>query len=137
MLYNLSNDTSKVIAQTRLRTDLGPPDVDAPRVVYHRTSARSSRLVVYRIDTGATSVVRQTVIDSYFNPSIAGREVVYVRQTLGGMQVELLHLRSGRQVRLYALNKGSGRFLWTTGISPTHQYFTVYTTSQSHVYRAG
>jgi hypothetical protein len=137
VLHNLTDDTSKVIVQTRLRTDLGPPDVDAPRVVYHRTSARSSRVVVYRIDTGATTTVRQTVIDSYFNPSISGRRVVYVRQTLAGMQVELLHLRSGRQVRVYALNKGSGRFLWTTGISSTHEYFTVYTDSDSHVYRAG
>ena len=137
VLYDLTNDTSTVIARSRLRTDLGPPDISYPRVVYHRTGSKSSEIVTYRIDTGVSRVVKHTVVYSYFNPSIAGRRIVYVRQTIQRMQLLLLDLRHTRPTELAYVSKGSGRFLWTTGMSTAHIYFTVYTATQSHIYRPG
>ena len=137
VLYDLADNTSTVIARSRIRTDLGPPDISYPRVVYHRTGSKSSEIVSYRIDTGVSRIVKRTVVDSYFNPSIAGRRIVYVRQTIQQMQLLLLDLRRTRPTELASVSKRSGRFLWTTGMSTAHIYFTVYTTTQSHVYRAG
>jgi hypothetical protein len=137
VLYNLANDTSTVIARSRLRTDLGPPDISYPRVVYHRTGPKASEIVTYRIDTGASRVVKRTVVNSYFNPSIVGRQIVYVRQTIQQMQLLLLDLRRTRPTELAHVSKRSGRFLWTTGMSSDHIYFTIYTPTQSHIYRPG
>jgi hypothetical protein len=33
------------------------------------------------------------------------------------------------------LNKGSGRFLWTTAIFASRRYFTIYNSSTSSIYR--
>jgi hypothetical protein len=135
VLYDIANATSSVIAHSKRRVDLGPPDISYPRVVYHRTGENRSSLAVYRVDRGTTKVVRTTVRYSYFNPSIAGRAVVYVYQTLRRMQVRLLNLRTDRGTELYSLSKGSNRFLWTTGISGSRRYFTVYDDSSSWIER--
>jgi hypothetical protein len=96
VLYNIRTGTARVIAHSRMRTDLGPPDISYPRVVYHRTTAGSSSITVYRIDRKSARSPRTTRIDSYFNPSIDGTSVVYIRQTLQGMQVEVLNLKTSR-----------------------------------------
>jgi hypothetical protein len=137
VVYDLTDDTSTVIAHSRLRTDLGAPDIAYPRVAYHRTGSRRSEIETYRIDRGTTRIVKRTVVYSYFNPSIQGRRIVYVRQTIGQMQLLLLDLRRSRPTQVAAVSKRSGRFLWSTDISATRIYFTVYTASQSHVYRPG
>jgi hypothetical protein len=135
ILYDLNDATSKVIAHARRRTDLGPPDIDAPRVVYHRTGGSRSSIAVYRIDRGTTRIARTTVQYSYFDPSIDGTRVVYVYQTLPRMEVRVLDLQTDRSRRVYSISKGTNRFLWTTGISGTHRYFTVYDDSGSWIDR--
>jgi hypothetical protein len=135
ILYNLHTGTSRVIAHARLRTDLGPPDISYPRVVYHRTTPSASSITVYRIDRGSARSPRTTRIDSYFNPSIDGTSVIYIRQTLQGMQVEVLNLNTSRSHAIYSVNKGSGRFLWTTAIFSGRTYFTVYNSSTSSIHR--
>jgi hypothetical protein len=127
--------TARVIAHSRLRTDLGPPDISYPRVVYHRTTAASSSISVYRIDRKGTRSPRTTRIDSYFNPSIDGTSVIYIRQTLQGMQVEVMNLHTSRSRAIYSVNKGSGRFLWTTAIFGNRRYFTVYNSTTSSIHR--
>ena len=62
---------------------------------------------------------------SYFNPSVDGRSVVYIAQNLNTMSVRVLDVRTDRSTLVYSLNKGSGKFLWTTGISGTRRFFTV------------
>ncbi|HEX5196349.1 MAG TPA: hypothetical protein VFW26_03975, partial [Gaiellales bacterium] len=135
ILYNLHTGTTSVIAHSRLRTDLGPPDISYPRVVYHRTTAGSSSITVYRIDRDSSRSPRTTKIDSYFNPSIDGTSVTYIRQTLQGMKVEVLNLRTSRSRAIYSVNKGSGRFLWTTAIFGDRRYFTVYNSTTSSIHR--
>ncbi|HWG82210.1 MAG TPA: hypothetical protein VN686_04270, partial [Gaiellales bacterium] len=135
VLYNLDTGSARVIAHSRLRTDLGPPDISYPRVVYHRTTAGSSSITVYRIDRKSLRSPRTTRIDSYFNPSIDGTSVVYVRQTLQGMQVEVLNLKTSRSRAIFSVNKGSGRFLWTTAIFAGRRYFTVYDSTTSSIHR--
>jgi hypothetical protein len=135
VLYDLSDATSKVIAHSKRRTDLGAPDISYPRVVYHRTGASRSSIAVYRIDRGTTKLVRSTVRYSYFGPSIDATTVVYVYQTLKRMQVRVLDLSTGAGRRVYSISKGSDRFLWTTGISGSHRYFTVYDGSGSWIDR--
>ena len=135
VLYNVHNGTATVIAHSRMRTDLGPPDISYPRVVYHRTTASSSSITVYRIDRKSARSPRTTRIDSYFNPSIDGTSVIYIRQTLQGMQVEVLNLHTSRSRAIYSLNKGSGRFLWTTAIFANRRYFTIYNSHTSSIYR--
>jgi hypothetical protein len=51
------------------------------------------------------------------------------------MSVRLLDLHTNRSIRLYSINKGSGRFLWTTGISGSLRYFTVYNDTSSWIDR--
>ena len=135
VLYHLTDDTSTVIAHAKLRVDLGPPDISYPRVVFHRTGPDRSSIVVYRIDHGTTRLARTTVRYSYFNPSVDGRSVVYILQTLKDMSVRVLDVRTNRSTRVYTLNKGSGRFLWTTGITRTRRFFTVYDDSGSWIDR--
>jgi hypothetical protein len=135
VLYNLHTASARVIAHSRLRTDLGPPDISSPRVVYHRTTAGSSSITVYRIDRKSVRSPRTTRIDSYFNPSIDGTSVVYIRQTLQGMQVEVLNLQTSRSRSIFSVNKGSGRFLWTTAIFAGRRYFTVYNSTSSSIHR--
>jgi hypothetical protein len=135
VLYHLSDDTSSVIAHSKLDVDLGPPDVSYPRVVFHRTGPDRSSVVVYRIDHATTRVARTTVRYSYFNPSVDGHIVVYVFQNLQTMSVLVLNLHTDHGTSIYSLNKGSGRFLWTTGISGTRRYFTVYDDTSSWIDR--
>ena len=104
-------------------------------MVYHRTTAGSSSITVYRIDRKSARWPRTTRIDSYFNPSIDGTSVIYIRQTLQGMQVEVLNLHTSRSRAIYSLNKGSGRFLWTTAIFANRRYFTIYNSRTSSIYR--
>ena len=78
---------------------------------------------------------RTTTIYSYFNPSIDGTSVIYIRQTLQGMQVEVLNLNTSRSRAIYSVNKGSGRFLWTTAIFANRRYFTVYNSRTSSIHR--
>jgi hypothetical protein len=135
VLYHLSDDTSSVIAHAKLDVDLGPPDISYPRVVFHRTGPDRSSIVVYRIDHGTTRLARTTVRYSYFNPSVDGHIVVYIFQNLQTMSVRVLNLHTDHGTSIYSLNKGSGRFLWTTGISGTRRYFTVYDDTSSWIDR--
>src|SRR6478752_2632464 len=100
-----------------------------------RDPALSGRWLVYRIDRKSLRSPRTTRIDSYFNPSIDGTSVVYVRQTLQGMQVEVLNLKTSRSRAIFSVNKGSGRFLWTTAIFAGRRYFTVYDSTTSSIHR--
>jgi hypothetical protein len=135
VLYHLPDDTSTVIAHAQLRVDLGPPDVSYPRVVFHRTGPNRSSIIVYRIDHGTTRLARTTVRYSYFNPSVDGRSVVYIAQNLDAMAVRVLDLGTNRSSLVYSVNKGSGKFLWTTGITGTRRFFTVYDDSGSWIDR--
>jgi hypothetical protein len=135
VLYHLTDDTSTVIAHAKLKVDLGPPDISYPRVVFHRTGPDRSSIVVYRIDHDATRLARTTVRFSYFNPSVDGTSVVYIAQNLDTMSVRVLNLHTNHSTSVYRINKGSGRFLWTTGISGTRRYFTVYNDTSSWIDR--
>jgi hypothetical protein len=135
VLYDITDQTSRVIGHARLRSDLGPPDIAYPRVVYHRTSSTRSSLVVYRIDHASSRLLRTTVRYSYFNPSINGTRVVCVLQTLFGMSVRLIDLQTDHGTAIYTLNKRGGRFLWSTGISHRYRYFTVYDSAGSWIDR--
>jgi len=95
-----------------------------PNAVAASDSAASGRVIQ-----------RTTRIDSYFNPSIDGTSVVYIRQTLQGMQVEVLNLQTSRSRSIFSVNKGSGRFLWTTAIFAGRRYFTVYNSTSSSIHR--
>ena len=136
VLYDLTNDTEKVIAQTPYAVDLGAPDISYPRVAYHRTGSERSSVIVYRIDTGSSVRLRTTVRYAYSSPSINGSIVVYVRQTLLGMQLYRFNLATGSEAQLFALKKGGGRFLWTTGITGWRFFFTVYGDAGSWIYRS-
>jgi hypothetical protein len=135
VLYDISTDTEKVIAQTLYTVDLGAPDVSYPRVTYHRTGSTRSSVVLYRIDTGHRERLRSSVRYAYSNPSVDGSTVLYVRQTLLGMQLYRLDLATHDDTLLFALKKGSGNFLWTTGISGWRLFFTVYSDAGSWIYR--
>jgi hypothetical protein len=135
VLYHLTDDTSTVIAHSKLRVDLGPPDVAYPRVIFHRTGPNRSSILVYRIDHGTTRLARTTVRYSYFNPSVDGRSVVYILQNLDAMSVRVLDVRTNRSSLVYSLSKGSGKFLWTTGITGSRRFFTVYDNAGSWIDR--
>jgi hypothetical protein len=126
VLYNLTTSVSKVIATTPFATDLGAPDISYPRVTYHRTGSERSSVVMYRIDTGTSVRLVSSVRYAYSNPSIDGTLVVYVRQTLFGMQLYRLNLANGSDAQLAAIEKGGGRFMWTTGITGWTFFFTMY-----------
>jgi hypothetical protein len=136
VLYNLTTDAEKVIAQTSYAADLGAPDVSYPRVAFHRTGAERSSVVLYRIDTGAAERLRSSVRFAYSDPSVDGTLVLYVRQTLLGMQLYRINLATGSAAQLYAIKKGGGRFLWTTGLTGWRFYFTVYSDAGSWIYRS-
>ena len=135
ILFNLTDRTSRVIAHSRLRTDLGAPDISAPRIVYHLTTGTRSSVMLYRMRRADTVRLRTTVRYSYSDPSVDGSRVLYVSQTLFGMQLNSFDVRTHRNAEIYSLKKGSGRFLWTTGIRGSRRYFTVYTTTDSWIAR--
>ena len=135
ILYDLNTDTSKVIAHSRKKVDLGAPDIDYPRVVFHRTGATRSSIDVYRIDHRRTRRALTTVSSAYSDPSIDGVRIVYVHQSIYDMQVDVRNLKSHRTHQIYTLGKGGRRFLWTTGINDRHSLFTVYTDTDSWIDR--
>ncbi|MGZ4481847.1 MAG: hypothetical protein ACXVY5_06545, partial [Gaiellales bacterium] len=134
ILYDLNTDTSKVLVHTPITVDLGAPDISAPRVVWHETSSAESTLRVYQMDTGRTVIVHHAQTVAFSSPSVSGNVMVYVRQTLAGMQVVRRSFTTGTERVLYALQKRTGFFLWTTGLSGWSFYFTVYTLRVSHIY---
>ena len=134
VLYDLNTNTEKVIASAPFTVDLGAPDVSYPRVTYHRTGSTRSSVMVYRIDSGASGPLRSSVRWAYSNPSVDGSIVLYIRQTLLGMQLYRLNLATHSEAELYGLKKGGGRFLWTTALSGWRFYFTIYTLSGSSIY---
>jgi hypothetical protein len=136
VLYDLATDTEAVIAQTRYAVDLGAPDISYPRVTYHRTGSDRSSVVLYRIDTAVSERLRTSVRYAYSNPSVDGSIVLYVRQTLLGMQLYRFNLATHSEAQLFALKKGGGRFLWTTGLTGWRFFFTVYGDPGSWIYRS-
>jgi Tol biopolymer transport system component len=70
---------------------------------------------------------------AFANPSIDGTMVVFVRQTLGGMQLYSFNLSARKQTLLHQLSKRSGRYLWTTGINGGTFYATVYDAESSWI----
>jgi hypothetical protein len=135
ILYDLTSNTSRVIAHSRKKVDLGAPDIDYPRVVYHRTSESRSSIMIYRIDRRSTKRKLTTVSSTYSDPSIDGDRVAYVYQTMNRMYVRVRNLKTHRTHEVFSLRKRSGRFLWTTGINDRHSLFTVYTETNSWIYR--
>jgi hypothetical protein len=135
VLYDLATDTETVIAQTPYAVDLGAPDISYPRVTYHRTGSERSSVVLYRIDTGVNARLRTSVRYAYSNPSVDGSIVLYVRQTLLGMQLYRFNLATHSEAQVFAIKKGGGRFLWTTGITGWRFFFTVYGEPGSWIYR--
>jgi hypothetical protein len=47
----------------------------------------------------------------------------------------VLDLGTNRSSLVYSVNKGSGKFLWTTGLTGTRRFFTVYDDSGSWIDR--
>jgi hypothetical protein len=136
MLYDLSTDTEKVIVQIPYAVDLGAPDISYPRVTYHRTGSDRSSVALYRIDSGVSERLRTSVRYAYSNPSVDGSIVLYVRQTLLGMQLYRFNLATHSEAQVFALKKGGGRFLWTTGLTGWRFCFTVYGDPGSWIYRS-
>ena len=91
--------------------------------------------MLYRIKRADTVSLRSTVRYSYSAPSIDGRNVFYVSQTLFGMQLNTLDVVTHTNHQVFSIRKGSGRFLWTTAIRGQRRYFTVYTDSDSWIDR--
>ena len=60
----------------------------------------------------------------------------YVRQTLRGMQLYRFDLANGTGAQLFAIKKGGGGFLWTTGITGWRFFFTLYNNNGSWIYRS-
>ncbi|MDX6533194.1 MAG: hypothetical protein QOF68_938 [Gaiellales bacterium] len=133
VLFNLDTSKETVIAHSTLEVDLGAPDISVPRVTFHRTSDKRSSIIIYRMDLQrAKPLVRETRM-AFANPSIDGTMVVFVRQTLGGMQLYSFNLSARKQTLLHQLSKRSGRYLWTTGINDGTFYATVYDAESSWI----
>lgn len=135
VLFNLDTAKETVISHSPLEVDLGAPDISGPRVTFHRNSEKRSSILVYRIDLNRTKhLVRETRV-AFANPSVDGAMVVYVQQTLRGMQLYSFNLRSHDRTLLRNLKKRSGRYLWTTGIAGQAFYATVYDSNSSWITR--
>jgi hypothetical protein len=135
VMFNLDTAEETVISQSSLEVDMGAPDISGPRVTFHRTSEKRSSIIIYRIDLKrAKPLVRETRM-AFANPSVDGTTVVFVRQTLMGMQLYSLNLHNRKQTLLRSLKKRSGRYLWTTGIEGGAFYATVYDTDSSWISR--
>jgi hypothetical protein len=135
VLFNLDTAEEEVIAQSRLDVDLGAPDISGPRITFHRTSEKRSSIIIYRMDLHrAKPLVRETRM-AFANPSIDGTTVVFVRQTLRGMQLYRFSLSARKQTLLHKLSKRSGRYMWTTGIDGDTFFATVYDADSSWITR--
>lgn len=135
VLFNLDTSNERVIAQSPLEVDLGAPDISVPRVTYHRTSEKASSIAIYRMDRQAAKPLLKETRMAFANPSIDGTRLVYVRQTLMGMQFFSYDLGRRKATKLHSLEKRTGRYLWTSGIDENRSFITVYDADTSWISR--
>jgi hypothetical protein len=135
VLFSLDTSKETVIAHAPLEVDLGAPDISVPRVTFHRTSEKRSSIVLYRIDKREAKTLVTATRMAFADPSVDGTMVVFVRQTLLGMQLYSFDLAARAVTFLHEWSKRSGRYLWTTGIEGSTFYATVYDATSSWITR--
>ena len=82
------------------RGDVGRPALEGDRLVFHRAAARRSRLHLVDLARRTRRVLRSARGALLLNPSLLGRELLYVRSTRARQQLRLR--RGGRERVLYA-----------------------------------
>lgn len=135
-------------ASVRAPARLGRPSIDGDLVAYHVARKTISTIEAVDLLTGARSNVRQSKSQLLTNPSLAGGELLYNRQTSASQLVELGPLdRTGPDRILYRLaapsvhdvghERGYSHHtrtrpvrtskwrLWTTALSARRAYVTL------------
>jgi hypothetical protein len=106
---------------------LGRPGLDDNRLVYARAT-RHQNVIVKRLlgakrKKGAKTTVMRSVTDGLSNPSIRGRDLLYVRHTRRADRLKLASLR-GRGSGRTLLSRRGGT-LWSTALSSRRAYVTL------------
>ena len=65
--------------------DLGRPSIDGSLVVWHKTTRKSSRLLIANVHTGHVKLLRLSRRLLLSNPSLRGGVLVWVEQDLGSL----------------------------------------------------
>jgi hypothetical protein len=136
------------VATASPASQLGRPELDGNRVVYHVAGRRGSALRMVDLRSGRRTTLARALGDQVLNPTLSGRTLLYVRISRCGQR--LVIRRRGRErvlLRGRALagidpgfdpghtSQGSrrpcptgartSRMLWTTALSPRYAYVAV------------
>ena len=147
--YSLRTGRSRTVAAAGPQMELGRPDLDAERLVYHAASSIESRIMLADLARGSLRTVRRSRADQLTNPSIAGDSLLFVllstsgqrlvHGTVGGPGSDRTVLRRGAVApggpgyqpgyshqTLTRPRKAADTLLWTTALTPRAAYVTLY-----------
>lgn len=112
--------------------DLGRPSIDGSLVVWHKTTRRSSRLLIANVHTAHVRVLRLSRRLLLSNPSLRAGVLVWVEQNLG-----VSRLRERKISRHHIRNRlrvATPRLFWTTAVSAGGVYVTRWNTDNNHAF---
>jgi WD40 repeat protein len=147
--YSLRTGKSRTVAAAGPRMELGRPDLDGDRLVYHADSSKESRILLADLARGSRRVVRRSRAEQLTNPSLSGDVLLYVRVSraaqrlvrgkVGSEGSDRTLLRRGAVApgglgyepgyshhTLTRPRKAGDTLLWTTALTPRAAYITLY-----------
>lgn len=116
----------------RTGDDLGRPSIDGSLVVWHKTTRKSSRLLIANVHTAHVRTLRLSRRRLLSNPSLRAGVLVWVEQSLGISRLRERKINSHR-IRT-RLRVATPRLFWTTAVATGGVYVTRWNTNDSHAF---
>jgi hypothetical protein len=111
----------KTLATAAGPAQLGRPSVDGNRVVYARANRHVNRIVKQALGNGHKTTLRRSVTVGLSNPSIGGKDLLYIRHERRRDLLKLASLAHGEGRTLISRRHGT---LWSTALTKRRAYVT-------------
>lgn len=123
-LVHLVTGTRREVARVARGVDLGRPALRGGLIAWHVAAGRHSEIrVTSAARLGRGRVVATSVTGLQINPSLAGRNILWVEQAASTSYLRLRAIAGGR-VRTLATLPGPRYILWTTALGGRTAYAT-------------
>ena len=123
-LVHLVTGTRRVVARVGSGVDLGRPALRRGLIAWHVAAGRHSEIrITSAVRLGRGRVVAASVTGLQINPSLSGRNILWVEQAASTSYLRLRAIAGGR-VRTLATLQGSRHILWTSALGGRTAYAT-------------
>jgi hypothetical protein len=116
-LRNLKEGTVLRLATGERGVEIGRPSIAGDRIAWHVSGEHQTRIVLYRISTGARTWPLRSEIALLSNPALAGGYLLWSRDLPSGSTLFVRRLGGERVRRVVSVRRpGSPYWFWTTDL---------------------